>query len=76
MTIEEIKLLGMAFAVGVGVLGPAIGIGLIGSKAVEAIGRNPETEKSVRSLMILSISFVESLAIFALITGLIIRFLK
>jgi F-type H+-transporting ATPase subunit c len=76
MSIETIRLAAMAVAVGVGVLGPGIGIGLIGSKAVEAIGRNPETEGAVRSNAILYISFAESLAVFALVVGLIIRFVN
>lgn len=75
MDIASVKLIAMAIAVGVGVLGPGIGIGIIGGKAIEAIGRNPETENRVRTNMILAITFVESLAIFALVTGLIIRFL-
>ena len=75
MSIEAVRLVAMAFSVGVGVTGPAIGIGLIGAKALEAIGRNPETEGSIRTTMILCISFAESLAIFALVVGLIIRFL-
>lgn len=65
----------MALAIGLGTIGPGIGMGLIASKAVEAVGRNPETEARVRSLMILGIGLVEALAIFALLIVLIIRFL-
>jgi len=76
MTVETMRLLGMAIAVGFGVIGPGIGIGLIGAKALEAIGRNPETESVIRANMILCISFAESLAVFALVVGLIIRFVN
>jgi len=76
MDIESTRLLATAFAIGLGVIGPGIGIGLIGSKAVEAIGRNPETEGKVRALMILGIVFAESLAIFALLFAVILRFVK
>ncbi|BDQ04780.1 MAG: hypothetical protein KatS3mg084_0298 [Candidatus Dojkabacteria bacterium] len=71
----ELRDLAMAIAIGLGTLGPGIGMGLIGSKAVEAIGRNPEAENKVRTLMILAIGLVEALAIFALLVVLIIRFL-
>ena len=75
MSVETIRLIAMAIAIGFGVIGPGIGIGLIGARGVEAIGRNPETENKVRNTMILGFVFAESLAIFALLVALIIRFL-
>ncbi len=71
---ESLKSLAMAIVVGVGVIGPALGVGLIGSKAVEAIGRNPETESKVRTNMILGFAFAEAFAIYALVIALIIKF--
>lgn len=75
MSTEATKLLATAIAISIGVFGPAIGIGMIGSKAVEALGRNPEAENSIRTTMILAIVFAESLAIFALVIALILRFI-
>ena len=75
MSVDAIKLLATALSISIGVMGPAIGIGLIGSKAVEALGRNPEAENSIRTTMILAIVFAESLAIFALVIALILRFI-
>lgn len=75
MDIEAMRLLATALAIGLGVLGPALGIGLIGSRAVEALGRNPEAENSIRATMILAIVFAESLAIFALVVALILKFI-
>ncbi len=69
------KLLATALAIGIGTLGPGIGIGIIGGKAVEALGRNPEVEASIRTTMILGIVFAEALAIFALVIALILRFI-
>ena len=69
------KLLASALAIGIGALGPAIGIGMIGSKAAEALGRNPEAESSIRTNMILAIAFAEAVAIYALVVALIIKFL-
>lgn len=75
MTPDTMKLLATALAIGLGVIGPGIGIGIIAGKAVEAIGRNPEAESNVRNTMILGIVFAESLAIFALVIAFILRFL-
>lgn len=71
---EAAKLLATALAVGLGAIGPGIGIGIIGGKAVEAIGRNPEASGKVQATMILTIAFAEALAIFALVIALVIRF--
>ena len=68
------RLLATAIAIGVGVIGPGLGVGLIGSKAMEALGRNPEAEASIRTTMILAAAFAESIAIFALVVALIIKF--
>jgi len=65
---------GMAIAAGLGVIGPGIGIGLIGGKAMEAIGRNPEASGKIVSNMILAIVFTEALGILALVVAFIIKF--
>jgi F-type H+-transporting ATPase subunit c len=74
MTAEAAKFLATALAIGLGALGPGIGIGMIGSKAVEALGRNPEAESAIRTTMILAIAFAEAVAIYALVVALIIKF--
>jgi len=74
MSADAMKLLGTALAIGLGALGPGIGIGLIGSKAVEAIGRNPDASSQIQTNMILAIAFAEAVAIYALVVALIIKF--
>ncbi len=74
MTTEGMKLLGVALAIGLGTIGPGIGVGLIGSKALEALGRNPEAESSIRTMMILGLAFAEAIAIYALVIALILKF--
>lgn len=74
METEAAKMIGMALAMGLGAIGPGIGIGLIAAKALEAIGRNPDVENSIRTNMLLGIVFAEALGIFALVVALIIRF--
>ncbi len=53
--------------IAVGGIGPAFGIGLIGAKAMEAIGRNPEASTRVLPAMLLGMAFAEAIAIYALI---------
>ena len=74
MDLESARLIGMGIAAGFGVLGPGIGIGLIGSGAMDAIGRNPEASDKVVSNMILAIVFTEALGILALVVSFIIKF--
>ncbi|MBM3282786.1 ATP synthase F0 subunit C [Candidatus Gottesmanbacteria bacterium] len=74
MPIEVMKALAPALAIGLGALGPAISIGMLGGKALEAIGRNPEAESKIRTNMILAIAFAEAIAIYALVIALIIKF--
>ena len=47
--------------------GAAIGIGLIGGKAVEAVGRNPGAAGSIQTLAIIGMALAEAVAIYALI---------
>ena len=68
------KLLSVAIAMAVGAIAPALGIGMIGSKAVEALGRNPEAESAIRTTMILALAFAEAIAIYALVVALILKF--
>jgi len=74
MDAEAAKLIGMALAMGLGAIGPGIGIGLIGAKALEAIGRNPDVENSIRTNMLLAIVFSEIMGILAFVVALIIKF--
>ena len=53
--------------IAIGALGPGIGIGLIGAKAMEAIGRNPEATGRIVPNMILAMAFAEAIAIYSLI---------
>jgi len=59
--------LAKAIAIGAGALGPALSIGFIGAKAMEAIGRNPEAAGKAFVPMLLGMAFAEAIAIYALI---------
>jgi F-type H+-transporting ATPase subunit c len=60
-----------ALAIGLGALGPGIGIGLIGMKAMEAIGRNPDSSNKILPAMLLGMAFTEAIAIYALVIAFI-----
>ncbi len=51
----------------IGGIAPAIAIGIIGYKAMEAIGRNPEASDKVLVSMLLGMAFAEAIAIYCLI---------
>lgn len=69
MDAEAARFLGKALAIGLGALGPGLGIGILSGKALEAIGRNPEAEGKIRTTMILAIAFAEAIAIYALVVS-------
>ncbi|MFZ2303244.1 MAG: ATP synthase F0 subunit C [Minisyncoccia bacterium] len=64
----------MALVLGLGIPGPAIAIGMMMSKALEAIGRNPDAAGKIQVAMFIGIAFTEALAIFALVVAFIIKF--
>jgi len=53
--------------IAIGGIGPALAIGFIGAKAMEAIGRNPDASAKVLPAMLLGMAFAEAIAIYALI---------
>ncbi len=74
MNADAAKLIATALAIGVGAIGPGFGIGILVSKGLEAIGRNPEASSLVQTNMILGMAFCEAIAIYALFMSLIIKF--
>jgi F-type H+-transporting ATPase subunit c len=74
MDAATMKYLAAALVMAVGSIGPAIGIGMIGSKAAEALGRNPEAESAVRTTTILALAFAEAIAIYALVIAFLVKF--
>lgn len=71
---EAMRLLAVALVMGLGTIGPGIAIGLIGSRAADAVGRNPEAAPKIQTAMILAIAFAEAVAIYALVVALILKF--
>ena len=59
--------LAAGLAIGLGAIGPGLGIGIGMSKAMEAIGRNPESSGALFLNFILGLAFAEAIAIYALV---------
>ena len=59
--------LAKAIVMAVGAIAPGIAIGMIGSKAMESIGRNPEAAGKILVPMLLACAFAEAIAIYALV---------
>jgi len=71
---ESIKTLSVGGTIALGVIFPAIAIAMIGSRALEAMGRNPEAAEKIQTAMILAVAFAEALAIYTLVVALILKF--
>lgn len=71
---DGLKNIGAGMAIGLGALGPALGIGMLVSKAMEALGRNPEARAAIQTNMILGVAFAEAIGIYALLVAIIIKF--
>lgn len=69
-TTQHIPEIAKAMAIGFGALGPGLAIGLIGSKAMEAIGRNPEAAGKIFVPMLVVAAFAEAVAIYTLVVAL------
>ncbi len=74
MDTESAKILAMGIAAGFGVLGPGIGIGILVSKALEAMGRNPEMAGKIQTTMFIGAALTEALAIFAIVIAFLVRY--
>jgi len=66
--------LAAGLAIGLGAIGPGIGVGLLVMGALQAMGRNPEAAGEIRTNMILGIVFAEAIAIYALVVALLLIF--
>ena len=62
------------FCMGVGALGPALGQGMVGSKACESIGKQPESANLLTKTMVLALAFIESTSIYCLVIALMLIF--
>ena len=72
MDLEALKLLAAGIAAGFGMLGPGIGLGLIGFAALQGIARNPEARGPIFTNMILIAGLTEAIGIYVLIVAILL----
>ncbi|HIV51634.1 MAG TPA: ATP synthase F0 subunit C [Candidatus Faecalibacterium intestinipullorum] len=63
-----------ALAVGLAAAGGAISMGMLGAKSSESIARQPESEGKIRTSMMLTLVFIETAIIYALLAAILIIF--
>lgn len=64
--------LGAGLAAGIATIGAAMGIGKIGSSALESMARQPEAAGSIQTSMIIAAALIEGVSFFALVVCLLI----
>lgn len=74
MDVEGARLMGAGLAIGLGGIGPGIGVGLLVKGALEAIGRNPDAAGQLQTLMYIGAGLAEAIAIYALVIAILILF--
>jgi F-type H+-transporting ATPase subunit c len=74
ITDAALRFVGAGLAIGIGALGPGLGIGNLVGKAMEALGRNPEAQPAIQTNMILGVAFAEAIAIYAFVVAIMIGF--
>jgi len=63
---KSAAILAMGIAVGLGAIGPGVGMGTAVAAAIDGIVRQPESKGQVMSLMFIGLAFMEALALYAL----------
>ena len=76
MEAEAAKLLAAGLAMGLGAIGPGLGIGILGYGAVQAVSRNPEARGPIFTNMILTVALSEACAIYALVVAIVLLFVS
>lgn len=69
MEVSSMPILAKAATIAIGGIMPAYAIAKIASKAMESIGRNPESSEKLFVPMLLSLAFAEAIAIYALVVA-------
>lgn len=68
------KAIGAGIAIGIAALGGALSMGMVGAKAAEGIARQPEAEGKIRTSFMLTLVFIETAIIYALLAVILIIF--
>ena len=72
MDAEAVRMLAAGLAMGLGAIGPGIGIGILGYGAMQGLARNPEARGPIQTNMMIAIALAEAIGIYALIVAIIL----
>jgi F-type H+-transporting ATPase subunit c len=72
MDAQAVKMLAAGLAMGLGAIGPGIGIGILGYGAMQGLARNPEARGPIMTNMLIAIAMAEAIGIYALIVAIIL----
>ena len=72
-TVVNLAPLAKSLAIGLSAIGAGLGIGMIGAKAMESIGRNPEAVGKILVPMLIISAFAEAVAIYGLVIAFSIK---
>ncbi len=75
MDAESTKMLAIGLVMGLGALGPGLGIGILGYGAMQGLARNPEARGPIFTNMLLAIAMAEAIAIYALVVAILLGFI-
>lgn len=74
LTNKAFALLGAGLAIGLGAGGGAVGIGILWSKGLEGIGRQPEARQQLQGLMFLGFALAEAQVLYAFVVTFLLLF--
>jgi F-type H+-transporting ATPase subunit c len=66
--------LGAGLAIGLGAIGPGVGVGMLVAKTVESMARQPEASGMIRTTMFIGVAFAEAIALYALVIAFLLSF--
>jgi F-type H+-transporting ATPase subunit c len=74
MDVNAARMLAIGLVMGLGALGPGIGIGILGYGAMQGLARNPEARGPIMTNMLIAIAMAEAVAIYALVVAILLGF--
>lgn len=72
MELGSLAHLGSGLAIGLGALGPGIGVGILAGKALEGMARQPEATGTLRTTMFIGIAFAEAIALYSFVISIML----
>ena len=70
--VKAMAYFGAALGMGLGMIGPALGLGMVGQKACDAIAKSPDAAGKIRMTMIIAMGMIEACAVYVLVVSVLI----